>query len=83
VTSPDGTSARELARRVSGTLDVALYWRAHDNATSVVLRHLLSGETIAFAVARDRALDAFYHPFAHLPVTVDLETEGAATAVLE
>jgi hypothetical protein len=59
---------RELAHRVSGGLEVTLYWSAHDNHTSVEVRQLGTGETVAFAVAHERALDAFYHPFAHLSV---------------
>ena len=63
---------RELARRISGGLEVALYWRPGDNSTSVEVWQHASGETIAFAVARERALDAFYHPFAHLPTAYGL-----------
>jgi hypothetical protein len=57
---------RELARRVSGGMEIALYWWAADNSTSIEVRHPDSGETLAFAVPPERALDAFYHPFAHL-----------------
>ncbi len=60
---------RELARRVSGGIEIALYWSAHDNSTSVEVRQ--RDETLLFAVARERALDAFYHPFAHLPTPFD------------
>lgn len=58
---------RELARRVSGGLEVTLYWNASDNSTSVEVWQRDSGEALAFAVAGQHALDAFYHPFAHLP----------------
>ncbi len=64
-------SRRELARRASGGLEVALYWDSDDNSTSVEVCQHASGETLAFAVARERALDAFYHPFAHLPAPFD------------
>jgi hypothetical protein len=57
----------ELARRVSGTLEVTLYWNSFDDSTSVELWQRTSAEAFAFAVPRERALDAFYHPFAHLP----------------
>ena len=33
---------------------------------------------LAFAVARERALDAFYHPFAHLPTADDLACRRCA-----
>jgi len=63
----------ELARRVSGGVEVALYWSADDNTTSIEVWQAETGETVLFAVAPDHALDAFYHPFAHLPPsTADL-----------
>jgi hypothetical protein len=58
---------RELARRVTGGLEITLYWEAHDNTTSIEVHQTATAETIAFPVAGDRALDAFHHPFAHLP----------------
>jgi hypothetical protein len=60
---------RQLAQRVSGGVEVTLYWDADDNSISVEVWQHESGETLAFAVPRERALDAFYHPFAHLPTT--------------
>jgi hypothetical protein len=60
---------RELARRVSGGIEVALFWSARDNSTSVEVWQRTSQETLRFTVAREQALDAFYHPFAHLPTT--------------
>ena len=59
---------RELARRVSGGIEVTLYWSAHDNCTSVEVWQPASEETLLLIVAHERALDAFYHPFAHLPI---------------
>lgn len=61
----------ELARRVSGGLEVTLYWNSFDNSTSVEVWQPTSHEALAFAVPRERALDAYYHPFAHLPTTLD------------
>jgi hypothetical protein len=57
---------RELARRVTGGLEITLYWDAHDNTTSIEVQQKATAETISFPVAADRALDAFHHPFAHL-----------------
>jgi hypothetical protein len=71
---------RELARRISGNLEVTLYWSADDDSTSIDIWHFGSEQSLVFAVPRDRALDAFYHPFAHLPVTVD-EPSPALEAV--
>ena len=70
---------RELARRVSGGIVIALYWSATDNRTSIEVWQPESGETLAFDVPPDRALDAFYHPFAHLTLASGepLATVGA------
>jgi hypothetical protein len=57
----------ELARRAGGGIEVTLYWSANDNSTSIEVWHAASEETLVFGVDRERALDAFYHPFAHLP----------------
>ena len=58
---------RELACRVSGGIEVTLYWSPHDNSTSIEVWQSASEETLHFTVAREAALEAFYHPFAHLP----------------
>jgi hypothetical protein len=62
---------RELARRVSGGIEVALYWNPLDNSTSVEVWDAASEETFVFAVAPERALEAFYHPFAQLAASFD------------
>ncbi|HEY7537280.1 MAG TPA: hypothetical protein VH721_04785 [Gaiellaceae bacterium] len=59
---------RELAHRLSGGIEVTLYWRADDNSTHIEVKGRASDEQLAFAVAGEHALDAFYHPFAHLPI---------------
>jgi hypothetical protein len=59
---------RELAHRVSGGIEVTLYWCAADNSTSIEVWQPASEERLAFVVPREQALDAFYHPFAHLPM---------------
>ena len=63
-----GQPGRELARRVTGGLEITLYWRVDNNSTSVQIRQGESDDAFLFAVAPEHALDAFYHPFAHLPV---------------
>jgi hypothetical protein len=62
---------RELARRVSGGMEITLYWSAHDDSTSIEVWQPASGETLLFTVAGEHALDAFYHPFAQLPTVLD------------
>jgi hypothetical protein len=67
-TTIDGLHSRlELAHRAGGGIEVTLYWSAHDNSTSIEVWHAAAEETLVFAVAREQALEAFYHPFAHLP----------------
>ena len=57
---------RELAHRVSGAIEVTLYWSAPDDSTSIEVWQPETDETLTFAVPHEHALDAFYHPFAHL-----------------
>jgi hypothetical protein len=63
------TPRRELAHRTSGGLEITLYWDVEQGSTSVEVHQPDTNETIAFAVARERALDAFHHPFAHMQAT--------------
>lgn len=56
---------RELAHRASGGIEVTLYWSA-DDGTTVEVWQAATEELIAFPIAPERALDAYYHPFAHL-----------------
>ena len=61
------TPRRELARRVTGELEVTLYWDVADNSTSIEIWHPAShAALLRFVVPGEEALDAFYHPFAHL-----------------
>jgi hypothetical protein len=62
---------RELARRVSGGIEVALYWTPLDNSTTVEVWEVASEETLVFPVTPERALEAFYHPFAQLAAPLD------------
>jgi hypothetical protein len=57
---------RELDRRVNAGFEVALFWDAGDDTTSVEVYHAATDEIISFRVPADQALDAFHHPFAHL-----------------
>jgi hypothetical protein len=62
---------RELARRVSGGIEVALYWSPSDDSTTVEIWDSASEETIVFGVRPERALEAFNHPFAQLVPSFD------------
>jgi hypothetical protein len=55
----------ELAHRISGRLEVTLYWNADDNSTSLEIFDAATEATLHVAVARERALGALNHPFAH------------------
>jgi hypothetical protein len=62
---------RELARRTSGGIEVALYWSPLDDSTTVEVWDAASEETIVFGVPPARALEAYYHPFAQLAMSFD------------
>lgn len=64
--APSLAHRRELARRRSGGIEVTLYWSPDDNTTHVEVWQAASEEALRFNVARESALDAFYHPFSHL-----------------
>ena len=68
---------RELARRVSGGIEVTLYWSPHNNSTSIEVWQSATDERLHFTVAREAALEAFYHPFAHL----HYEQQNSASAM--
>ncbi len=57
--------ARELAARESDGVRVLLLWHPDENALTVSVEDARVGDRFQLAVARDRALDAFYHPFAY------------------
>lgn len=68
---------RELAHRIAGGIEVTLYWNIHQG-TSVEVRHAATEELIAFPVPPEHALDAYYHPFAHLGWSAPLQEHDAA-----
>jgi len=59
------TQARELARRESDGLAVRLIWHPGEDAVTVAVTDSRTGDRFQLAVDRNRALDAFYHPFAY------------------
>ena len=59
------SQARELAARESDGIHVLLLWDPGENALTVSVEDTRVGDRFRLAVAPDRALDAFYHPFAH------------------
>ncbi len=55
----------ELATRRNGGVAVRLTWRRDDDTCTVAVEDEGTGEAFELHVARDRALDAFYHPYAY------------------
>jgi hypothetical protein len=63
--SSGSPQARELAARESDGVRVLLLWHPDENALTVSVEDARLGDRFRLAVAPDRALDAFYHPFAY------------------
>jgi hypothetical protein len=63
--SPASSTTRELAARDSDGVHVVLLWHPDENAVSVSVEDARAGDSLRLRVASDRALDAFYHPFAY------------------
>jgi hypothetical protein len=63
--SPTARQTRELAARESDGIHVLLLWHPRENSLTVSVEDARLGDRFQLAVAPDRALDAFYHPFAH------------------
>ncbi len=59
------THTRELAARSNDGVHVLLLWHPDENAVTVSVEDARVGDRFQLAVAPDRALDAFYHPFAY------------------
>jgi hypothetical protein len=55
----------ELANRRNAGVEVRLLWRRDDDECTVAVEDERTGEAFEVRVARDRALDAFYHPFVY------------------
>jgi hypothetical protein len=56
---------RELAARESDGVRVLLLWHPAEDTVTVSVEDDRLGDRFQLAVAPDRALDAFYHPFAY------------------
>jgi hypothetical protein len=57
---------RELDRRISDRIDVALLWHEHENRVLVAVADERTGARFEIEVREnERALDVFHHPFAY------------------
>jgi hypothetical protein len=63
--SPATPQTRELAARDSDGVHVQLLWHPGESALTVAVEDARVGDCFQLAVAPERALDAFYHPFAY------------------
>jgi hypothetical protein len=57
--------ARELALRESDGVRVVLLWHPCEDAVTVSVEDPRTEHRFELVVERERALDAFYHPFAY------------------
>jgi hypothetical protein len=62
-------TTQELATRVNDGVAVVLRWHPRDDSVSVSVSVSVAdartGDRFQLAIAREYALDAFYHPFAY------------------
>ena len=58
-------TARELARRVSGTDEIVLLWHPEDDRVEVSVCDVTTGATFHIQIAPRDAMDAFTHPYAY------------------
>ena len=56
---------RELAARDSDGINVLLLWQPGCDDLTVSVEDVRIGECFQLAVTPERALDAFYHPYAY------------------
>ena len=56
---------RELAHRSADGIDVRLLWSASSDEVSVEVTDSRLDNVLYLPVARDRAMDAFNHPYAY------------------
>jgi hypothetical protein len=59
-------AVKELAQREADGLEVSLFWDELDDRLTVSVADSRNGESFEFEVSRDKALDAFYHPFSYV-----------------
>jgi hypothetical protein len=65
MTPSSRNQTQELASRESDGLSVILLWHPRNDAVTVSVVDTRTGDRFQLAVQPERALDAFYHPFAY------------------
>lgn len=71
---------RELAHRVSDGIEVALFWDKVGDTLSLEVYDAKTDQLFTVGVPRDRALDAFHHPFAYAATAETFELGEALAA---
>jgi hypothetical protein len=56
---------RELAQRLSGSVEILLLWQPGAGGVELSVRDLVTGAGFHFEVEPGDAIDAFYHPYAY------------------
>ena len=74
------TTRRELAHRSNDGIDVWLYWEKVGDVLTLELHDAKDDEYFALEVPRDRAMDAFRHPFVYLAASDADEHAGLIAA---
>jgi hypothetical protein len=75
---------RELAQRLSGTVEVQLLWQPEIDRVHLSVHDLATGAGFDIAVAPGNAIDAFYHPYAYAARRENSSQVGRAeTAILD
>ena len=59
------TLTQQLLVREANGIEVSLVWRREIDALAVIVNDERLGSSFEVAAPRDRALDAFQHPFAY------------------
>jgi hypothetical protein len=72
--SASSTDRRELAHRASNGIDVWLYWEIVGDTLSLEVYDSKDDEYYEIDVPKDRAMDAFRHPFVYLAAAQARET---------
>jgi len=62
---------RELAKRLSGTVEVLLLWQPEADQVELSVHDLATDAGFHLAIAPAKAMDAFYHPYAYATMRED------------
>jgi hypothetical protein len=63
--SAENSTRRELMHRSSNGIDVSLFWDEVGDTLTLEVYDAKDEDAFSLRVPRDRALDAFHHPYAY------------------